>query len=134
MTDNDIKIVLELLHKRILHSKIAEEVTESEIMALVEVVDLINRQKTEKEALINGQETLQKHIAEKNAEIERLRMQQSELIADYKQIAINAMKKFAERLEVYKQRGTVHGVVKYITDIITIHDVGNLLEEMEESK
>lgn len=32
---------------------------------------LINRQKAEIEALINGQETLQKHIAEKNSEIER---------------------------------------------------------------
>lgn len=51
-----------------------------------------------------------------------------------KQIKSEARKEFAERLEVYKQRGTVHGVVKYITDIITIHDVGNLLEEMEESK
>ena len=35
--------------------------------------DLIARQKAEIEALIAGQETLQKYIAEKNAEIERLR-------------------------------------------------------------
>ena len=35
-------------------------------------LDLINRLKAENEALINGQETLQNYIAEKNAEIERL--------------------------------------------------------------
>lgn len=35
-------------------------------------LDLINRQKADKEALIAGQETLQKALAEKNAEIERL--------------------------------------------------------------
>lgn len=34
--------------------------------------DVYTRQKAEKEALINGQETLQKHIAELKAEIERL--------------------------------------------------------------
>lgn len=34
--------------------------------------DLINRLQAEKEALINGQETLQKYIAEQKAEIERL--------------------------------------------------------------
>jgi predicted transcriptional regulator len=36
-------------------------------------LDLINRQKAEKEALIAGQETLQKALAEKNAEIERFK-------------------------------------------------------------
>ena len=36
--------------------------------------DEINRQKAEIESLINGQETLQKHIAEKNAEIEVLQL------------------------------------------------------------
>lgn len=37
-----------------------------------DALDLINRLQSEKEALINGQETLQKHIAEQKAEIERL--------------------------------------------------------------
>ena len=35
-------------------------------------LDLIKRQKAEKKALINGQETLQKYIAKQKAEIERL--------------------------------------------------------------
>jgi uncharacterized protein YlxW (UPF0749 family) len=38
----------------------------------IPALDLINRQKVEIEALINGQETLQKYIAEQKAEIERL--------------------------------------------------------------
>lgn len=37
-----------------------------------DALDLINRLQAEKEALINGQETLQKYIAEQKAEIERL--------------------------------------------------------------
>ena len=37
-----------------------------------QAVDLINRQKAEIKSLINGQETLQKHIAEQKSEIERL--------------------------------------------------------------
>ena len=38
----------------------------------IDALNLINRQKAEKEALIAGQETLQKYIAEQKAEIERL--------------------------------------------------------------
>lgn len=38
----------------------------------LDALDLINRQEAEKEALIAGQETLQKYLAEKEAEIERL--------------------------------------------------------------
>lgn len=38
-----------------------------------DIEPLINRQKAEIEALINGQETLQKYIAEQKAEIERLK-------------------------------------------------------------
>ncbi len=39
----------------------------------LDVLDLINRLQAEKEALIAGQETLQKYIAEQKAEIERLK-------------------------------------------------------------
>ena len=44
------------------------------------IVDLINRLQAENEALIAGQETLQKYIAEQKAEIERLKsMNQAKL-------------------------------------------------------
>ena len=39
---------------------------------VISVVNLINRLQSQKEALIAGQETLQKALAEKNTEIERL--------------------------------------------------------------
>ena len=51
MTSKDILTCLDLLHKRILHSRFAEEVTEAEILALVEVVDLIKHQKSDIEKL-----------------------------------------------------------------------------------
>ena len=38
-----------------------------------QAIDLINRQKAEIDGLIAGQESLQKHLAEKNAEIESIR-------------------------------------------------------------
>ena len=47
MTDNEIIKALECLHKRILQSKFAEEITETEIMGLVNAPKLINRQKAE---------------------------------------------------------------------------------------
>lgn len=49
MTSKDILTCLDLLHKRILHSRFAEDVTEAEILALVEVIDLIKHQKSDKE-------------------------------------------------------------------------------------
>lgn len=58
MTDNEIIKALECLHKRILQSKFAEEVTETEIMGLVGALDLINRQKAEIERLKEYNETL----------------------------------------------------------------------------
>ena len=151
LTDNDIKIVLELLHKRILHSKIAEEVTEAEIIALVEVVDLINRQKAEIERLTNKLEQREEmmanlgvefttiqgtanyykmHYEKAQAEIERLYiegLQINKTFMDFvnKQIA-EAIKEFAERL---KNCFAISG--DYL-DIINIID--NLVKEFVERK
>lgn len=69
------------------------------------VVALINHLITENEALISGQETLQKHLAEKNAEIERLKRERdfykapsSELARGVEQIRNKAIKEFAEKI------------------------------------
>ena len=54
MTDNDIKVIsekLDNLHEKILKSKFAEIVTESEVTALILAVQAINRQKAEIERL-----------------------------------------------------------------------------------
>ena len=67
-----------------------------------EVIDLITCQKAEIEALIAGQETLQKYIAEKNAEIERLTTAYPKTIESIKKMRdkakAEAIKEFADRL------------------------------------
>lgn len=70
---------------------------------VIDVINLINRLQSDKEALIAGQETLQKALAEKNAEIERLqnalteeRVTKINLGCNF---AIASIKEFAERLK-----------------------------------
>lgn len=81
------------------------------------MIDLINRLQAEKEALIAGQETLQKALAEKIAEIESLRLKNENLkyaadvITEYlwdkdtitrAQVRKEAIKEFMNELEEYK--------------------------------
>ena len=68
-------------------------------------LDLINRLQSEKEALINGQETLQKYLAEREAEVESWRKNCDEL---YEQMSerLKAELKIERRLakaEAYKE-------------------------------
>lgn len=54
MTYNDLNIIsskMESLHEKILNSKFAEQVTESEMMSLILAVGELNRQKAELEDL-----------------------------------------------------------------------------------
>lgn len=51
-----------------------------DISLIKNTLDLINHLQAEKEALIAGQETLQKSLAEKNAEIEELKLENEELL------------------------------------------------------
>lgn len=88
MTDNDLKIIsenIDSLHIKILKSKFAETVTESEVVSLILAIRFLNRQRkkiddlTERlEAAIAGQETLQKALAEetKNREIQAKRLRE----------------------------------------------------------
>ena len=67
-------------------------------------LDLINRLQADKEALIAGQETLQKALAEKNAEIEELKTvfdyDFSKFESEYdSKIKAEAIKEFAKRLK-----------------------------------
>ena len=104
------------------------------------VIDLFNRRQEEREALIAGQETLQKHIAEQKAEIERLQRHNKEYsfcnllgnclvysknLKDYndmrKGLKFEAIKEFAVRLKC--------GVPQE-TGVIRCADVDNLVKEM----
>lgn len=84
---NEIINALECLHKRILQSKFAEEVTETEIMGLVNAPKLINRQKAEIESL--------------NIELQSMRSAANSYKMHYKTAKSEAKKEFAEELEYF---------------------------------
>ncbi len=73
MTDNEIIKALECCsNKNAMHCSECSYYDHSAtciLMLVSDALDLINRLQSEKEALINGQETLQKYIAEQKAEI-----------------------------------------------------------------
>ena len=108
LTDNEIIKALERLHKRILQSKCAEEITETEIMGLVNALDLINRQKAE---ILE----LQKRIINWRADM------------DYRpdEIKSEAIKEFAERLK--EKFGIADCIVT-----VNNNDIDELIEEMTE--
>lgn len=90
-------------------------------------LSLINRQKAEKEALIAGQETLQKYIAAQKAEIERLVEHTKEGIDLAKQLPemlklaqAEAIKYFAERLKrvVAIHNGDMWSKYEYIDNLV----------------
>lgn len=98
----------------------------------------INRQQVEKEALIAGQETMSKCIAEQQAEIERLK-------SDNEKISATTRKEFAERLKKYfnsldfrvnTHRKTVsvetlHAQVEWVLRDVVIETIDAALKEME---
>lgn len=125
-----------------------------------DIGDLINRQKAEidelklicdkekadrlylvqaNEALIAGQETLQKALAEKNAEIERLQANNSSMQSTLAKMSMGveqakaeAIKEFAERLKGMAQPYEVTTAYADYVDIeaIEIEEINNLVKEM----
>ena len=108
-------------------------------------LDLINRQQEQLEAAANGQETLQKALAEKNAEIERrknnlfckvvideekmrniINEKVTEFELNIELIKAEAIKEFAERL---KQRCSANSDINYY---ILKKRVDNLVKKMTE--
>lgn len=87
--------------------------------------DEINRQKAEKEALIAGQETLQKYIAEQKAEIERLTDEREKLLKECKRcgrktqkVIVKLQKKLkTAKAEAIKEFCEKRGVEYVETDI-----------------
>ena len=76
MTDNEIIKVLECCGKEYSCEKCAlntwlDEKRDCIGAILVNAIDIINRLQDEKQALISGQETLQKHLTDKQGQIEK---------------------------------------------------------------
>lgn len=100
-------------------------------------LDLINRLQADKEALIAGQETLQKALAEKAAEVERLKndcfciSNERDAIGDCLNEAVEeakaeAIKEFAERLKTEQSFYDGQETRIYLTE----KDLDNLVKEM----
>lgn len=106
------------------------------------IADLINRQKEQINGLIAGQETLQKHLAEKNAEIERLNKritgqkhalfeQQSytaELQNELKTVKSEAIKEFAIGKDILKNAIYFYGMEAQLN--VCIEELSELIKEL----
>ena len=119
MADNDIKTIcekIESLHAKILKSKFAETVTESEMLSLILAVKEINRQKAEIEELRKGFAADMDYFA-----------------SEYdSKIKAEAIKEFAERL---KENVAYYEVTKaYAEDeeveAVEIEVINTLVKEM----
>ena len=95
-----------------------EPICESDDILFKYALDLINRLQDEKQALINGQETLQNTIVEQKAEIERLNdeLQRAKVEIskhfDYMdEVANEALDVFADSLKIKLNR-TIDNLVK----------------------
>jgi hypothetical protein len=140
MTDNEIIKALECCwqEKECIGDKcpLFKSINDCAPLIAMEALDLINRQKAEKEALINGQETLQKYISEQKAEIERVRVEKDNLIKTYKECQVEAVKEFAERLKENRIDIDVsfgYGKEHY-TEAVAVVEIDRLVKEFTEGK
>lgn len=110
MTDKDIKTIsekIDSLHKKILESKFAEKVTESEMVSLILAVKELNRQKTEIENLNIELQAMRGAANSYKAEVERLKPKCEDCAGcnqwkcDCSNIESYAITKFAEKLKEY---------------------------------
>lgn len=115
LTDKDITKYFNRLYIKLLDVKYELKITQKEFLALNEVHNLITRQQAEIEALIAGQETLQKYIAQQQARIDEFMKETAvttliddavvytPTLEDYnkfkKKFKSEAVKEFVERLK-----------------------------------
>lgn len=92
LADEEIVRALDLLHSRILKDKFAEKVSEGEVLALVEVKDLINRQNAEIKKLKNATQKQGQFLFEERA-------QKYDLIDMLSQVKSESYKEFAEKVK-----------------------------------
>ena len=89
-------------------------------------LDLINRLQADQEALIAGQGTLQKALAEKIAEVERLKAEADMADGYAEAVEERAIKEFAERLKTEQSFYDGQETRIYLTE----KDLDNLVKEM----
>lgn len=89
------------------------------ISLIEKTLDLINRLQADKEALIAGQETLQKALAEKNAEIERLKdailtIEECLCESDWDEIAVYCMQNDPEMTACIKANIKIEAIKEFV--------------------
>ena len=77
-----------------------EECYNDELPLTELALDIINRQQEQLEAAANGHETLQKALAEKDREGERLTAEKDRLIETFGECQEEAVREFAEKLQI----------------------------------
>ena len=125
MTDNDIIKALECCGIRDTNC-IECPYYEKTYCVDADALDLINRKDDMINGLIAGQETLQKALAEKNAEVERLTLENLQMVASIKRLKSEAITEFAERLKELKANKQVLRLP--LLDL----DIDNLVAELTE--
>ena len=129
MTDNEIIKALECCGKAYSCEKCAlitwlDKKRDCIGEILVNALDLINRLQDEKQALINGQETLQNTIVDQKAEIERLKHRKTELQIRNQELQhekSEAIKEFAHLIIDRSRNGVIY-----------TSDIPDLVKEMME--
>ena len=122
MIDNEIIKALEKAishHETVANKEWSLTLSKETTIALL---DLIKRNDDTINGLIAGQETLQKHLAEKNAEIERLQHKNTELQHEILSCKTKAIKEFAERLK--------NLTASYWLDNVNVGHINDLVKEM----
>lgn len=135
MTDNDIKIICEKidsLHTKILKSKFAECVTESEMLSLILAVEELNRQKAEIDSACTFLEEQRKHShQEHEKQMEMLKQIEEQIPLAIARARNEAIKEFAARLLDEYDIWTEHDAPEYgYVDGL----VNNIMEKMTGEK
>jgi len=142
MTDNDINKItskIESLHKKILKSKFAKQVTESEMMSLILAVGEIDRQKAEIERLKERYNKLCEHaekveyeVVEKNADISWFKEAKVSILSPaVREIQAEAIKEFAERLiNIYESDKRYDRPNAHTLLVVLFYNIYNLVKEM----
>jgi len=108
MTDNEITRAMEDYR----NSKIIQ--SDNGVISIGDILNLIKRKDQQIEALIVDKETLQKALAEKEAEIERLKNKYEIIFQPKAMIRAEAGEEFAEKLKPLVDDGYVVDIIDYL--------------------
>lgn len=136
MTNNDIKTIcekIESLHEKILKSKFAETVTESEMLSLILAVRELNNQKAEIDSACVFLEEQRKHShQEHEKQMEMLKQIEHQIPLAIARARNEAIKEFAERVERYIDVGHLRPPTEIcFSELDVVHIIKRIALEMK---